>query len=130
MSEHPNPDPPDPEHNSPKTSDLYRVSKDLPAKFNHPETWRRGYRSKAGNPLYRTTNQTYGSKPPTVHEMPTTFNSSSSKFSDLGTECGMYRNHGLNTSTEKSYVSGPDNQITAHDRFNFHRSYNMRGPSQ
>uniref|UniRef100_A0A8C5MNX5 Piercer of microtubule wall 1 n=1 Tax=Leptobrachium leishanense TaxID=445787 RepID=A0A8C5MNX5_9ANUR len=118
------------EKNFPKTSDFYRVNKDLPAKFNHPESWRRGYRSKAGNPLYKTTNQTYGSRPPTVHEMPTMFVSKSSKFSDLGAKCGMYRNNGLNVSTEKSYVTGVDNFITAYDTMNFHRSFNMKGPSE
>lgn len=29
-----------------------------------------GFRQKISNPLYRTSNQTYGSKKPTVHEMP------------------------------------------------------------
>ncbi|XP_077140903.1 piercer of microtubule wall 1 protein [Ranitomeya variabilis] len=114
---------------SPKTSDYYRVQPDLPARFNHPDTWRGGYRSKPGNPLYRTTNQTYGNKPPTVHEMPTTFNGVSDKFSEVATKCGMFRNHGFNTYIEKSFVTGPDNLITADDRLNFHRSYNMSGPS-
>ncbi|CAH2316711.1 Hypothetical predicted protein [Pelobates cultripes] len=132
MSEDPTPHPSSQDNNErifPKTSDFYRVSKDLPAKFNHPETWLRGYGSKEGNPLYRTSNQTYGRRPPTVHEMPTTFNSKSSKFSAIGAKCGMYRNNGLNTSIENSYVTGPDNLITVHDTLNFHRSYNMKGPS-
>ncbi|KAM4696582.1 piercer of microtubule wall 1 protein [Rhinophrynus dorsalis] len=113
-----------------KTCDFYRVSENLPAKFNDPDTWRRGYRTKVDNPLYRTTNQTYGSRPPTVHEMPTTFNAISDKFSEKATICGMYRNHGFNTFIEKSYVTGPDNLITYNDRLNFHRSYNMKGPSE
>ncbi|XP_053328402.1 piercer of microtubule wall 1 protein [Spea bombifrons] len=121
---------PETENAFPKTSDFYRVSKDLPAKFIHPETWRRGYRPKVDNPLYRTTNQTYGRRPPTVHEMPTTFNGLSDKFSQVASKCGMYRNHGLNTSLEKSFVTGPDNHITAHDTMNFHRSYNVSGPSE
>ncbi|XP_077324490.1 piercer of microtubule wall 1 protein [Lithobates pipiens] len=114
----------------PQTRDFYRVEPDLPAKFNHPETWRPGYRTKPGNPLYRTTNQTYGSRPPTVHEMPTKFKGVSDKFSEAATKCGNYRNNGLNTHTEKSFVTGPDNLITFHDRLNFHRSYNISGPSQ
>ncbi|KAE8582398.1 hypothetical protein XENTR_v10020106 [Xenopus tropicalis] len=113
----------------PQTCDFYRVSESLPPKFNQPETWRRGYRPKTDNPLYRTSNQIYGSRPPTVHEMPTTFNGISDKFSETAVKCGMYRNHGFNTSTERSYVSGPDNLITAADRLNFHRSYKLMGPS-
>ncbi|MEE6505173.1 hypothetical protein FKM82_005457 [Ascaphus truei] len=114
----------------PKTSDFYRVREDLPGKFNHPDTWSRGYSAKVTHPLYRTTNQTYGSKPPTVHEMPTSFNGTSHRFSKTATRCGMYRNNGFNTDTEKSYVTGPDNFITLHDRLNFHKSYNLMGPSQ
>ncbi|XP_073415559.1 piercer of microtubule wall 1 protein isoform X2 [Dendrobates tinctorius] len=112
---------------TPQTSDYYRVQPDLPARFNHPDAWRGG--SKPGNPLYRTTNQTYGNKPPTVHEMPTTFNGVSDKFSEAATKYGMFRNHGFNTYIEKSFVTGPDNLITDNDRLNFHRSYNMSGPS-
>ncbi|XP_071987850.1 piercer of microtubule wall 1 protein [Engystomops pustulosus] len=115
---------------APKTSDYYRVQPDLPTRFNQPETWRGGYRSNPRNPLYRTTNQTYGSKAPSVHEMPTTFNGVSDKFSEAATKCGMFRNNGLNTHMEKSYVTGADNLITRHDRLNFHRSYNERSPSQ
>ncbi|KAM5145474.1 piercer of microtubule wall 1 protein [Mantella aurantiaca] len=118
-----------PETSYPQTSDLYRVQPHLPDKFNHPETWRPGYRTKPGNPLYRTTNQSYGSRPPTVHEMPTRFKGVSNKFSDAATKCGMYRDNGLNTHIEKSYVTGPDNLITFQDRLNFHRSYNVSGPS-
>ncbi|OCT65306.1 UPF0691 protein C9orf116 homolog [Xenopus laevis] len=125
----PSSDPPNPEPLHPQTSDFYRVTEGLPAKFNHPEMWRRGYRPKVDNPLYRTSNQAYGSRPPTVHEMPTKFNGISDKFSEKAVKCGMYRNHGFNTSIEKSYVSGPDNLITAADRLNFHRSYKIAGPS-
>ncbi|XP_056395597.1 piercer of microtubule wall 1 protein [Hyla sarda] len=113
----------------PRTGDYYRVQSDLPGRFQQPETWRGGYRSRARNPLYRTTNQTYGSRPPTVHEMPTTFNGVSDKFSEAAIKCGMFRNNGLNTHIEKSYVTGTDNLITAQDHLNFHRSYNMNGPS-
>ncbi|XP_009997264.1 PREDICTED: UPF0691 protein C9orf116 homolog [Chaetura pelagica] len=41
----------------------------------------------------------------------------------------MYRDNGLNTSMEKSLVTGPDNFITTSDRFNFHPSYNPSSPS-
>ncbi|XP_020837572.1 piercer of microtubule wall 1 protein isoform X2 [Phascolarctos cinereus] len=52
-----------------KTSDYYRVSHNLPARFNNPG-WFQGYRIKETHPVYRTSNQTYGSRAPTVHEMP------------------------------------------------------------
>ncbi|XP_010808915.1 UPF0691 protein C9orf116 homolog isoform X3 [Bos indicus x Bos taurus] len=52
-----------------KTSDWYRVSEDLPARFNNP-AWFRGYRTKEPPSVYRTSNQAYGSRAPTVHEMP------------------------------------------------------------
>ncbi|XP_030062034.1 piercer of microtubule wall 1 protein [Microcaecilia unicolor] len=118
---------PDPQRQ--KTSDYYRVKDDLPPKFNDPESWYGGYRYVKTNPLFRTTNQTYGSRMPTVHEMPTCFNAVCNKFSTHLRNTGMYRNHGFNTSTEKSYVTGPDNFITFYDRLNFHRSYNRKGPS-
>ncbi|XP_053551481.1 piercer of microtubule wall 1 protein [Bombina bombina] len=114
----------------PKTSDFYRVTEHLPAKFNHPDQWLPGYRSKATNPLYRTSNQTYGSRPPTVHEMPTSFNAISDKFSEKAIKCGMYRNNSLNTFSDKCYVTGPDNLITYYDRLNFHKSYNTKGGSE
>ncbi|XP_075042222.1 piercer of microtubule wall 1 protein [Mixophyes fleayi] len=133
MSDNPPPHPSSaqqPETHYPKTSDFYRVQPGLPAKFNHPETWSQGYRPKPTNPLYRTTNQTYGNRVPTVHEMPTTFNVVSDKFSEVATKCGMYRNNGFNTYIERSFVTGPDNLITAQDTLNFHKSYNTSGPSQ
>ncbi|XP_069097687.1 piercer of microtubule wall 1 protein isoform X1 [Pleurodeles waltl] len=86
--------------------------------------------TKKVHPLYKTSNQTYGSRPPTVHEMPTCFNSKANEFSDRLARSGMYRNNGLNTSLETSYVTGPDNYITFYDRLNFHKSYNMSGPSE
>ncbi|MBN3322394.1 CI116 protein, partial [Atractosteus spatula] len=111
-----------------KTSDVYKVQKNLPKRFDNPD-WFQGYREKSCNPLYRTTNQIYGGKRPTVHEMPTTFNGSTRQFTEYLSKCGMYRDNGFNTSTEKSYVTGPNNLITFHDRLNFQTSYNMNGPS-
>ncbi|XP_005408533.1 PREDICTED: UPF0691 protein C9orf116 homolog isoform X2 [Chinchilla lanigera] len=52
-----------------KTSDYYRVSEHLPVRFNNPG-WFRGYRAKEAASVYRTSNQAYGSRAPTVHEMP------------------------------------------------------------
>ncbi|KAG8142100.1 hypothetical protein E2320_006731 [Naja naja] len=102
-----------------RTSDQYRVSQELPARFNHPG-WFRGY---------RTTNMDYGAKAPTVHEMPTSFHVSPHAFSDRLITFGMYRNYGINTVMEKSYVTGPDNFITFLDTLNFHPSYRIKGPS-
>uniref|UniRef100_A0A493SYR6 Piercer of microtubule wall 1 n=1 Tax=Anas platyrhynchos platyrhynchos TaxID=8840 RepID=A0A493SYR6_ANAPP len=79
------------------------------------------------HPLYRTSNQAYGSRAPTVHE--TTLHVTSHAFSNTLAQCGMYRDNGLNTYLEKSRVTGPDNFITPHDTLNFHPSYNARGPS-
>ncbi|XP_058380438.1 piercer of microtubule wall 1 protein isoform X2 [Diceros bicornis minor] len=52
-----------------KTSDYYRVHEDLPVRFNNP-AWFRGYRTKEPASVYRTSNQAYGGRAPTVHEMP------------------------------------------------------------
>ncbi|XP_069465701.1 piercer of microtubule wall 1 protein [Ambystoma mexicanum] len=111
-----------------KTADYYRVREDLPERFNYPSCFK-GYSKKQVHPLYKTTNQTYGSRPPTVHEMPTSFSSKSNAFSNHLAQCGMYRNNGFNTHLETSDVTGPDNYITFYDRLNFHKSYNLSGPS-
>ncbi|NXE92033.1 CI116 protein, partial [Menura novaehollandiae] len=81
------------------------------------------------HPRFRTTNQTYGSRAPTVHELPATFRIISHEFSDHMGKMGMYRNDSLNTSLEKSHVTGPDTFITAYEHLDFHPSYNRSGPS-
>ncbi|XP_037653186.1 UPF0691 protein C9orf116 homolog [Choloepus didactylus] len=111
-----------------KTSDYYRVRENLPARFNNPG-WFRGYRTKEAASVYRTSNQAYGDRAPTVHEMPKVFYPTSSKFSQQLAAGGMYRNSTFNTSMDKSAVSGPDNYITPYDRLNFHPSYNVNKPS-
>jgi len=84
------------------TSSYYRTD-NIPDRFENPDCFE-GYGSQPQNPMYRTTNMTYGSKSPTVHTMPTTFRARSQKFSvHLGT-CGMYRNKGLNTAFDQSKV--------------------------
>lgn len=50
-------------------------------------------------------------------------------FSDSLAQRGMYRNDGLNTSLEKSRVTGPANFITPRDTLDFHPSYKVGGPS-
>ncbi|XP_004324388.1 piercer of microtubule wall 1 protein isoform X2 [Tursiops truncatus] len=111
-----------------KTSDYYRVSEDLPARFNNP-AWFRGYRTKEPPSVYRTSNQAYGSRAPTVHEMPKVFYPNSYKFSRQVAAGGMFQNNTFNVSMEKSIVTGPDNYITFYDRLNFHPSYRVSKPS-
>ncbi|XP_008707694.2 UPF0691 protein C9orf116 homolog isoform X1 [Ursus americanus] len=126
-AEPPAPAPPAPEPPQ-RTSDYYRVDEDLPARFNNP-AWFRGYGTKQPVSLYRTSNQAYGSRAPTVHEMPKVFYPNSSKFSRQLAAGGMFRNNTFNVYMEKSIVTGPDNYITSYDRFNFHPSYNVSKPS-
>ncbi|XP_033923693.1 piercer of microtubule wall 1 protein [Melopsittacus undulatus] len=85
-------------------------------------------RRKQPHPRYRTTNQTYGSRAPTVHELPSSFHTTSHSFTRTQGMGGPYRNCGLNMALEKSHVTGPDNFITAHDH-DFHPSYNPKSPS-
>ncbi|XP_029776614.1 UPF0691 protein C9orf116 homolog isoform X3 [Suricata suricatta] len=69
-AEPPAPEPPGPAPPQ-RTSDYYRIDGDLPVRFNNP-AWFRGYGTKEAVSMYRTSNQTYGSRAPTVHEMPLT----------------------------------------------------------
>ncbi|XP_010220051.1 PREDICTED: UPF0691 protein C9orf116 homolog [Tinamus guttatus] len=108
--------------------DFYGVSERLPPRFEHPARFQ-GYRKKEPHPLYRTSNQSYGSRAPTVHEMPTCYRITSHAFSSTLAPCGMYRDNGLNTHLDKSRVTGAGNFITACDRLNFHPSYNPSRPS-
>ncbi|XP_032363759.1 piercer of microtubule wall 2 protein [Etheostoma spectabile] len=71
-----------------RTCDLYRTDPNLPHRFNHPECFH-GYREKADHPLYRTSNQTYGSRGPTVHEIQTQFKGSSRRFLEAMLQSGM-----------------------------------------
>ncbi|XP_006776587.1 PREDICTED: UPF0691 protein C9orf116 homolog, partial [Myotis davidii] len=121
-------EPPEPEAQPPleKTSDYYRVDKDLPARFNHPACFRGYRRTKEPPSVYRTSNQTYGSRAPTVHEMPKAFYAYSNSFSRQLAAAGMFRNTSFNVHVEKSSVSGADNCITSYNRLNFHPSYNIR----
>ncbi|XP_067087672.1 piercer of microtubule wall 1 protein-like [Osmerus mordax] len=105
-----------------KTSDVYRVNPNLPTRFNNPDCFH-GYSKKTIHPLYQTSNQIYGSKRPTVHEMPTRFHGALRKFSDHMQKSGMFRDNGFNTSPEKSRVVGPDNVAIFHDRLNFQHCF-------
>ncbi|XP_030362518.1 UPF0691 protein C9orf116 homolog [Strigops habroptila] len=112
----------------PRTSDYYRTSGGLPGRFQQPDRFC-GYGKPEPHPRYRTTNQTYGSRAPTVHEVPTSFHITPHAFTRIQGQGGPYRNSGLNMALEKSHVTGPDNFITAHDHLDFHPSYNPNGPS-
>ncbi|NWS49027.1 CI116 protein, partial [Probosciger aterrimus] len=110
----------------PRTSD--RSSAALPGRFQQPDR-SCGYGKPEPHPRYRTTNQTYGSRAPTVHEVPTSFHITPHGFTRIQGQGGPYRNTGLNTALEKSHVTGPANFITADDHLDFHPSYNPNGPS-
>ncbi|XP_026228245.1 UPF0691 protein C9orf116 homolog [Anabas testudineus] len=86
-----------------QTCDVYRTDPDLPHRFNNPDCFH-GYSQKNCHPLYRTSNQTYGSKRPTVHDIQTQFKGTSRQFSESMLRSGMYRDHGFNTSVERSKV--------------------------
>ncbi|XP_054249224.1 piercer of microtubule wall 1 protein [Indicator indicator] len=111
-----------------RTSDWYRTSSGLPGRFQQPSCFQ-GYGQPEPHPLYRTSNGEYGSRAPTVHEVPTSFHVTSHAFTDTLAQCGMYRDNGLNTCLEKSRVTGTANFITTSDHLNFHPSYSPHGPS-
>ncbi|XP_035525354.1 UPF0691 protein C9orf116 homolog [Morone saxatilis] len=100
-----------------QTCDFYRTDPNLPHRFNNPDCFH-GYSQKISHPLYRTSNQTYGSKTPTVHEIQTVFKANSSHFSEAMLRSGMYRDHGFNTSVERSRVMV--STATQHNRVNHH----------
>ncbi|XP_026870192.1 UPF0691 protein C9orf116 homolog [Electrophorus electricus] len=103
-----------------RTGDVYRVDRNLPKRFNHPDCFK-GYGKKV-HPLYRTTNQTYGSQKPTVHEMPTTFHGSRRTFSEDLLQTGMFRDNGFNTALERSGITEPNAIAVFQDRITFHLS--------
>uniref|UniRef100_A0A674CED8 Piercer of microtubule wall 1 n=1 Tax=Salmo trutta TaxID=8032 RepID=A0A674CED8_SALTR len=111
-----------------KTSDVYKVDKNLPKRFNNPDCFQ-GYSTKINHPFYQTSSQIYGSKRPTVHEMPTMFNGSYRKFSEHMLKSGMFRDNGFNTSIEKSKITGHDTIPMFQDRINFNYAYDSgNGP--
>ncbi|KAJ8006088.1 hypothetical protein DPEC_G00124630 [Dallia pectoralis] len=107
------------DHEPMKTSDVYNVDKRLPARFNNPECFH-GYSTKNNHPFYRTSNQIYGNKGPTFHEMPTSFHGSHRKFSEHMLKSGMFRDNGFNTSIEKSQIATHNTIPMFQDRINFH----------
>ncbi|XP_078734104.1 piercer of microtubule wall 1 protein [Lampetra fluviatilis] len=109
------------------THELYRVSPHLPRRFDEPHLLL-AYGSKPTHPVYRTSNQAYGRRAPTVHEMPTVFRGRSQDFSTHLGQCGMYRNRGLNTAVDRSVVDaggggGGALAVSArHQRIAFHEA--------
>ncbi|XP_007901063.1 UPF0691 protein C9orf116 homolog [Callorhinchus milii] len=124
-------DPAEPEIKEPpppqKTSKTYRVSAELPERFEHPDCFQ-GYSSRPTNQLYRTSNQSYGSRAPTVHEMPTVYHGRSWNFTKKMMKTGMYRDNGFNMGSEKTFVTGLEDKLTFQDRLNFQKSYLLSGP--
>uniref|UniRef100_A0A6Q2XQ10 Uncharacterized protein n=1 Tax=Esox lucius TaxID=8010 RepID=A0A6Q2XQ10_ESOLU len=105
-----------------KTSDVYKVDEHLPTRFNNPDCFR-GYSTKKNHPFYQTSNQIYGNKRPTVHEMPTSFHGSYRRFSEHMLKSGMFRDNGFNTSIEKSKIAGHNTIPMFQDRINFHNAF-------
>ncbi|XP_014832204.1 PREDICTED: UPF0691 protein C9orf116 homolog isoform X1 [Poecilia mexicana] len=89
-----------------QTCDFYRTDPDLPERFNNPEFFNT-FRVRKTHPLYRTWNQTYGSKKPSVHEMQTGFKVMSHHFSEHYLRFGMHRDQGFNTAVDRSWVMHP-----------------------
>ncbi|KAJ8392727.1 hypothetical protein AAFF_G00072110 [Aldrovandia affinis] len=109
-----------------KTSDVYTVDQNLPKRFNNPDCFQ-GYSKKNTHPFYRTTNQTYGARKPTVHEMPTAFHGDNRRFTDHMLKSGMYRDGCLNTSVDTGKVVRPSNNVEAQDKIQFHISRSCDG---
>ncbi|KAL4623351.1 hypothetical protein GN956_G19183 [Arapaima gigas] len=105
-----------------RTSDVYKVDEKLPPRFDQPHLFQ-GYTKKGVHPLYQTTNQTYGSRTPTVHEMPTIFKGRNRKFSEHSLKRGMYRDNGFNTALDKTKVTGPNATDPFQDRVIYHKAY-------
>jgi len=85
-----------------KTSENYKTN-NIPQRFEHPDVFE-GYGKKPQHPMYTTEANTYGSKPPSVHTVPLCFHARSQGFTGHLAKCGMPRNFGFNTSSDKHYI--------------------------
>ncbi|KAI1900601.1 hypothetical protein AGOR_G00051600 [Albula goreensis] len=112
-----------------KTSDVYRVDQNLPKRFNNPDCFH-GYSKKTIHPFYRTTNQTYGGRKPTVHEMPTAFHGDSRRFTEHLLKSGMYRDTRLNTFVDTGRIMMPSATIESQDRVRYHQLQSRSKSSQ
>ncbi|XP_023126747.1 piercer of microtubule wall 1 protein [Amphiprion ocellaris] len=77
-----------------------------------------GYSQRRSHPLYRTTNQTYGSNTPGAHLTQVQSRGTSRQFSETMLLSGMYRDHGFNTSMDRSRVTVSPG--TQHKRTSLH----------
>ncbi|XP_051806984.1 piercer of microtubule wall 1 protein [Acanthochromis polyacanthus] len=77
-----------------------------------------GYSQRRSHLLYRTTNQTYGSSTPGAHLTQVQSRGTSRQFSETLLQSGMYRDHGFNTSMDKSRVTVSTS--TQHKRASLH----------
>ena len=64
----------------------------------------KGYPTELQHPLFRTSNNTYGSIGPILRLLPSTYHGRSAKFSTHLNRSGMYRNKSFNTELDKSNV--------------------------
>ncbi|KAF6715639.1 UPF0691 protein C9orf116-like [Oryzias melastigma] len=108
------------------TCDFYRTDPDLPRRFNDPDCFH-GYGGKQTHPLYRTSNQTYGSEKPTVHEMPMQYRGKCCQFSEALLQHGMYRDNTFNTNITRSRVTVTTE--TQHRRAAIHHLYHAGNQS-
>ncbi|XP_057227513.1 piercer of microtubule wall 1 protein [Malurus melanocephalus] len=105
------------------------VNAEVPRRFQELTLYSGYGQPPVAHPRFRTSNQTYGNKAPTVHELPNSYHPLSHTFSNHLGKIGMSRRHGLNTAVETSHCTGSDTFITAYEHMDFHPSYNPNGPS-
>lgn len=74
----------------------------LPERFKQPDMW--ADKAQRQHPLYRTSSQTYGERPPAIEEMPNKYFANSHQFTNTFSG-GMARDYGLNTSITKGRVN-------------------------
>lgn len=75
----------------------------LPERFKQPELWQTV--AAPQHPLYRTSSQSYGQRPPAIQELPSKYFGNSHTFTNTFAG-GMARDFGLNTSISRSRVIG------------------------
>jgi len=78
-----------------------KASLPLPERFKQPELW--ADKASPQHPLYRTSGQTYGYRPPAIQEMPNKYFGNSHTFTNTFAG-GMHRDFGLNTSIQRNKV--------------------------
>lgn len=79
-----------------KTSDVYKVDKSLPIRFQNPDLLEGYGCEKPEHPLFRTTTSEYGKFAPTVHDVPHVYHGLKNKFTRHISSTGMPKNRSLN----------------------------------